>query len=173
MALAEVAAEVPLVELDGRLAIGPDRFVDRAQFRHREHGLDESGPERGVFQPGSDPFERILDDARVVERKRRPLDVCYRDECGVCRIASAPQRRQPAADRYVRDRDYPHPWIAIRVPVAAELLQVPGTALAQARLFLEFPRRGLIEVLVRLHEPAGQRPVFAEWFLAASDERDV
>jgi len=96
-------------------------------------------------------------DAVVVEGERPRLVV--RHPAGVGRVAAAVRFGRVGQQGSEGDGDDPHPGVAAGLAVGPQLFQVQSGEVRQTGLLGEFtPGRGL-RGLVRVHEPAGQRPV--------------
>ena len=94
-------------------------------------------------------------DARPGDVAGPDLATAEREE----RQSSAVPRRRPFAprlpERHVRDRDHPHPGVAVGRGVGAQLLEVAGEPL-HARLLTQFPHGRPVQALLveTLGEPA-------------------
>lgn len=164
----DLAAEVGAVQLDA-----PHRLVDLLELSEGEFGRAELRGQAGVFELGADPVAGVGQDPVVVEGERsggtrvRPP--------GTGRVSAAARFGQVRQEGGVRDGDDPHPRVAVRVGVGAQLLQVEGAhgVRAESGLLGQFAAGGLVGGLSGQDEAARQRPAPPEGVLAALDQQDV
>ncbi len=164
----DLAPEVGPVQLDA-----PDRLVHLLELSQGEFGRAERGGQAGVLEFGADPGAGVGEDPVVVEGERaEPSGV---PPLGAGRVAAAARFGQIGDEGGVGDGHDPHPRVAVRVGVGAQLLQVEGRdgVLGQPGLLGQLPAGRGPGGLPGQHEAAGQRPSALVRVLAAFDEQDV
>ncbi len=166
----DLAAEVGAVQ--GGV---PDRLVDGLELPQGEFGRAEGRGQAGVLQLGADPGPGVGQDHRVVEGQRP--DIAHRHPARPVGVAAALRGRL----RHVRDqggegdRHHPHPGVAVRLAVRAQLLQVESVddGARQSGLLGEFAPGGRLRGLPGQEEAAGERPGSRVRVLPAPDEEHV
>lgn len=160
------AAEVGPVE-----GGAPDRLVDLLELAEGELGRAEGGGQARVLELGADAFVGVGQDAVVVEGERpRPV---VRHPAGVGRVAAAVRFGRVGQEGGEGDGDDPHPGVAVGLAVGAQLFQMQPGDVRQPGLLGEFTPGGALRGLVRVHEPAGQRPVSGVRLLPPLHEQHV
>ena len=158
----EVAAEAP---------VGAAQDLARG----RRRGARCAGARCGVVR-----LARLLRGRRAARRRRRhrarrrdvaEVERAERDPLGLDGVVAGVDRRLGRAVRDERDGDGVPARVAARVAERAELLEL-RRAHGEARLLVELARRGAVERLVLVHEPAGQRPAALERLVLPADEQD-